>query len=195
MEKHEFLALYTGWAIEEGSAEDSTVDVTGTDEPGTSSAEPEAKKIKLDPSTTKKVGECQKPDQKSEKYKGGSSFWPQEWRKNLCKCRDCMNLYEKEKVLFLVDLEDSIHYYEEKGKKMVKTSMESGMEALSSLDRTQQIEAIAGYNDMKTRLMNYLQSFVVNRTIVTEDDINKFFTSMKEEKSKGAAGQPPSTCR
>lgn len=205
MGKHEFLAFYTGLSIQKSVSDDSVgaLDVKGEDtekskeDPGTSSSssEPVAKRAKLDVPVHCKEGDCKKPTAKADDYKGGCTFWPQDWRKFLCQCQDCMKVYEKEKVKFLLDLEDTVHFYEAKGKKQAKSGIEIGMAALSSLDHTRQIEAITGYNQMKSRLMNYLQSFVVNRTIVTEDDINKFFNSMKEDKKKGFSGGPPSTCR
>lgn len=64
------------------------------------------------------------------------------------------------------------------------------MEALSSLDRTRQIDAISEYNRMTEKLKEFLHSFVVNRQIVTEEDINRFFRSMKNEQSGEFVGQP-----
>ena len=36
---------------------------------------------------------------------------------------------------------------------------EQGMEELSKMDRVKQVEAIAGYNSMKTELMDFLAGF------------------------------------
>lgn len=49
------------------------------------------------------------------------------------------------------------------------TSYEQGMSALSSLDRVQQVELIAGYNDMKENLVEYLRKFGSNKVEYTPE--------------------------
>jgi E3 ubiquitin-protein ligase UBR7 len=84
--------------------------------------------------------------------------------------------------------------YEEKGKSNVKpTAYETSMEALSTLPRVNQIDAISGYNHMKDKLFEYLQTFVHNNQIVTVEDINRFFKNMKDSKQPQA--QQPHFCR
>jgi E3 ubiquitin-protein ligase UBR7 len=56
------------------------------------------------------------------------------------------------------------------------------MEALSSMDRVKQVEAIHGYNSMKSNLMEYLKKFAENKKVVREEDIQEFFTQMKGNK-------------
>lgn len=68
--------------------------------------------------------------------------------------------------------------------------MES-LEALSSLPRVNQIDAITSYNQMKEKLFEFLQTFVVNNQIVTESDIQRFFRNMKDQ----TAVHQPHFCR
>ena len=72
---------------------------------------------------------------------------------------------------------------------------ENGMKALSEMDRTQQVEAIHSYNNMKTNLMEYLSKFADNKKVVREEDIREFFETMKNKKRKLDGGAPPSSCK
>jgi hypothetical protein len=73
-------------------------------------------------------------------------FMPSDWRDSLCKCESCLVNYESEGVKYLLDSNDSVQAYEEKGaaSSSAKGRYERGMEALSTLDRVNQIEAIEG---------------------------------------------------
>lgn len=97
-----------------------------------------------------------------------------------------MNAYESEKIEYLLDPDDSANSYEERGLKKHKTesSYEQGIRALASIDRVQQIDVITEYNRMKDKLKEYLQTFVANNKIVTEEDINRFFVEIRSEKNK-----------
>ncbi|XP_046663572.1 putative E3 ubiquitin-protein ligase UBR7 [Homalodisca vitripennis] len=116
----------------------------------------------------------------------GATFWPEGFRKLLCTCISCMETYKKHNVSFLTDEEDTVRSYEDKGKLRKReagpTQYERGMEALSSLDRVQQMEAILGYNEMKTHLSEYLAKFAENKKVVREEDIKEFFSGMKARK-------------
>lgn len=62
------------------------------------------------------------------------------------------------------------------------TQYEKGMEALSSMDRVKQMEAIQGYNSMKSNLMEYLKKFAQNGKVVRQEDIQEFFQQMQAAK-------------
>lgn len=134
---------------------------------------------------------CKKPILKNKLYvKKTATFWTEGWRSNLCQCKSCMKLYYDNKVEFIIDLEDSVHSYEEKGKNNIRPSeFENSMAALTTLPRANQIDAITGYNNMKQKLFEFLQTFVTNNTIVTEQDISQFFRTMTDKPNK--VGQHP----
>lgn len=150
--------------------------------------ETSAKKIKLSENA------CTRP-KTGEFSKGTMVFWKSAmWRAELCKCVACLQLYKDARVEFLTDIDDTVHMYEKKGEENVKpTAYETSLEALSTLSRVNQIDAISGYNHMKDKLFEYLQTFVVNNQIVTVDDINRFFKNMKD--SKQPQVQQPHFCR
>lgn len=147
--------------------------------------EPFAKRTKLDES----INICKRPILGSN-YKKGAVFWPENWRKTLCSCPTCSTMYSNQKASFLLDPEDTVQFYEENGlKKVRETDYDRGLRALSSMERTQQIDAITEYNKMKDKLKEFLHTFVVNQKVVTEEDINRFFQGMKNEKNANL-GQP-----
>ena len=37
---------------------------------------------------------------------------PQNWRKELCKCDECLKLYRDQFLSYLIDDEDTVHHYE-----------------------------------------------------------------------------------
>lgn len=199
MKKHEFLQDYVGYSVElvdsEETRNDSTLNVTSLDESTSADDEDqekrESKKIKLDNET------CMRPKIAITGRSDKATFWKDNWRQHLCKCSLCKLIYEKEEVQYLIDEEDTVHFYEEKGKQKPKSNIyDSSLQALSNLPRTNQIDAISSYNRMKEKLFEFLQTFVNNNQIVTDEDIKRFFDTMKEKESnKNQSVQQPYFCR
>ena len=48
--------------------------------------------------------------------KAKTLFMTQNWRKELCRCDDCIKLYDDQNVSFLIDEEDTVHHYESQAK-------------------------------------------------------------------------------
>jgi E3 ubiquitin-protein ligase UBR7 len=192
MNEHDFLFDYVGHAVEivdDSSIADTTLNITSLDESLKDDEESAAKKIKLSDDA------CIRPSNTLPVInKEFGKFWKEGWRNELCKCTKCTKMYQDQKVEYLCDPEDTTQFYEEKGKAKPKTSSyDSSLAALSSLPRVNQIDAISSYNQMKEKLFEYLQTFVINRRIVTEDDIKKFFETMKESDNTNV--HQPHFCR
>ena len=113
-----------------------------------------------------------------------SMFFPDKWRSSLCQCPACTRLYSDLNVEFLCDEADTVASYEAQAKEVKQTSVDKGMEALGQMDRVKQVEAIAGYNNMKQNLMEYLSKFVNNKKVVREEDIKDFFDGMKNKRRR-----------
>ena len=111
-----------------------------------------------------------------------SLFMMEGWRDELCNCSTCSKMYQELSLNFLIDPEDTVHYYENKSADIKTSQYEDGMKALSDMDRTKQIEAIHGYNTMKSNLMEYLKKFAENKKVVREEDIQEFFQQMSASK-------------
>ncbi|CAH1646398.1 unnamed protein product [Spodoptera littoralis] len=124
--------------------------------------------------------ECVRPKGVKRIHKG-ATFWPSNFRQKLCTCNECLSMYNDLKVLFLTDLEDTVFAYESLGKENAAgaSQYEKGLEALSSLDRIQQINALTEYNNMRDKLLDFLKSFKDRKEIVKEEDIKAFFAGMK----------------
>lgn len=197
--KNDFLLDYIGYAVQvvdEASRNESNLNITSLDESTAVDEESEegnaAKKMKLSEDA------CVRPvstfNNKAE-YGNQATFWREEWRKSLCKCVKCVKMYDDHKVEFLTDLDDTTHSYEQKGKEKnpQKTIYEEQLDALSSLPRVNQIDAISSYTRMKDKLFEFLQTFVTNNQIVTEDDVKRFFQNMKENENQNP--HQPHFCR
>uniref|UniRef100_T1IMN0 Putative E3 ubiquitin-protein ligase UBR7 n=1 Tax=Strigamia maritima TaxID=126957 RepID=T1IMN0_STRMM len=100
-------------------------------------------------------------------------------------------------VNFLLDLQDTVHSYEEEGKaKRANASQyDQGMQALSTLDHVRQVEAIHEYNSMKSRLKDYLKSFAEKKKVVRKEDIDEFFTDLHARKRRRLNVNVPQFCR
>ena len=118
------------------------------------------------------------------KQKPTALFMLQGWREQLCRCIECNKMYQEHCVDFLLDPEDTVHYYERKTETEKGSQYEEGMKALSEMDRTKQIEAIHGYNSMKSNLMEYLKKFAENKKVVREEDIQEFFKQIAGNKRR-----------
>lgn len=162
-------------------------------------AAPPSKKQKLNDATEKPIHEnsppessppkaasgsaCRKPPYPRE-TRPGATFWPHDWRLNLCDCAVCRVQMQRKRVEFLLDAEDTVLCYQEKGMAKVaegeNMQQDVAMAALSALGRGSQIDAIMGYNRLREKLTEFLNAFAASRQVVTEEDIKRFFKMMKE---------------
>ncbi|XP_061729667.1 putative E3 ubiquitin-protein ligase UBR7 [Cydia pomonella] len=144
-----------------------------------SSLDINAKKPKLSES------DCIRP-QGERKMFNGATFWPCHFRQKMCTCTECITMYKDLSVLFLIDPEDTVTAYEVLGKEKTDgaatTQYEKGLEALSSLGRIQQINALTEYNKMRDKLLDFLKSFKDRKEVVKEEDIKAFFAGMKPKR-------------
>ncbi|XP_065070037.1 putative E3 ubiquitin-protein ligase UBR7 [Rhopilema esculentum] len=115
-----------------------------------------------------------------------ATFWPSQWRKLLCRCSECQNLYNSKGVSFITNEDDTVRVYEDKGRKMQgnNSSFDKGMQALNSMDRINQVEILTEYNDMKNQLHDFFKSFVGEGKVVTKKDVEGFFEGMTARKKR-----------
>lgn len=120
----------------------------------------------------------------------GGAFWPAGWREKLCRCARCSKSYEEEGVQFLLDEADTVHAYEERGRSRMPTVTDSELEqnALSGMNRMQQVEVLQGFQDLKTELREFLKGFADSGKVVGEEDIRVFFSRMEARKQERRAG-------
>ncbi|XP_014788965.1 putative E3 ubiquitin-protein ligase UBR7 [Octopus bimaculoides] len=123
-----------------------------------------------------------------------STYWKEGWRSYLCSCSKCLEMYKSHKVAFLLDEKDPISVYEEQGQQF-NSNAPTGMEALSKMNRVQQMEVIHGYNDLKSELTDYLKKFADSKKVVREEDIREFFTGLEARKRQRTNTIPSHFCK
>lgn len=213
MEKNSFLWFYIKTQVEKRTS--SEVDIEGDDD-----AQPPAKRVRVTEDTEKiyngsipetaldsvverkEVSEAvtgsenncflkELQGKKDVKSMKGATFWPNDWRSILCLCQDCQDMYKKHDISFITDLKDTVHFYEEEGRRRLRavspcsstSSMERGMEAFGHMPRTQQIEMLHGYNAMESALKEFLKSFAEQDKVVTKKDVEDFFAEFKRKQN------------
>lgn len=90
-------------------------------------------------------------------------FLVRDWRQKLCRCAECVRVYEMNRVTFLLEPRDTVAAYEEEARargeenrSLSDTAEESLDGFLRSIPRVQQVEVIQGYHDMAAGLREYL---------------------------------------
>ena len=205
-EHKDIFSAYQGLAVSVVGKLDGTdadLDVSVADEANASRVEDEQdpKSGADDKDSKDKVGESSKscprksiggeiPDQKI-----SALFLPNGWREQLCRCGDCIKMYDEKRLEFLIDPEDTVHFYESQSSAESGTQYEAGMKALSSMDRIKQVEAIQSYNEMKESLKSYLKKFADEGKVVGEEDIQEFFRNMSQNSAKRQKLEIPKFCR
>ncbi|XP_071963957.1 putative E3 ubiquitin-protein ligase UBR7 [Antedon mediterranea] len=127
-----------------------------------------------------------------------ATFWPSGWRAKLCACLKCKELYKLNHLEFLPNLSDTVLAYEERGKAKQTpgvTQYDRGIQALSHMHRTQQIEVISEYNDLQSELKDYLRKFSDEGKVVQEEDIKIFFEGLKTRKRQRSDVAVQNFCR
>jgi len=117
-------------------------------------------------------------------YMDGAVFWPDNWRKFLCDCVNCKKVYSENKVSFLLDPEDTILVYEEKGLKKYHDTYDRAVNSLLSLGHTKKIDVITGYNHLKDKLKDFFAEFSKANKVITEVDVKEFFQKLNTERSE-----------
>lgn len=119
-----------------------------------------------------------------------SCFLSDSWRESLCKCDSCLKMYKDLKVEFITKKEDSIKFYEEKGKKMDEMKEQEIDEQkllnneLSKMNRVSQLELLHNLNDFKTDLKEFLADFARNGQVVKRENVEKFFEGLNNQRKK-----------
>lgn len=130
----------------------------------------------------------------------GATFWDENWRKNLCTCENCICLYKQHNCSYLIDMKDTVHYYESEHRQKNQrcsssSSLERGMEAFGHMPRPQQIEMLHSYNDLQTALKDYLKTFAQENKVVTKEDITRFFDDFHKSRSSRTPAHLVANCR
>ncbi|KAI9528218.1 hypothetical protein NQZ68_021859 [Dissostichus eleginoides] len=190
MNKHSFLWSYAAHLSvlvpgeevqvkEETEADESKTKLPHKEEKA-DNVEPSCKRSREEAEPSCRLKVLQAIGQK--RVQSGAVFWPSGWRSKLCPCNTCKDLLSAASLSFLLDESDTVLAYETKGKSSEQRGHDPLMSALDNLNHVQQLEIIHGYNDMKTELKDFLQSFASEGKVVTPDDIRQFFEQQQSRK-------------
>ncbi|KAE8286504.1 putative E3 ubiquitin-protein ligase UBR7 [Larimichthys crocea] len=169
---------------EEPGADDSNTNLPNKEDKCDDVIQPSCKRSREDAEPSCKLKQLQAIGQK--RGQSGAVFWPSTWRSKLCSCNTCQESLSGASLSFLLDESDTVLAYENKGKNNEQTQQGNDplMSALDNLNRVQQLEIIHGYNDMKTELKDFLQSFAAEGKVVTPEDIRQFFEQQQSRKRR-----------
>lgn len=125
---------------------------------------PPSKRFKSNDESTSNIDICIKPRiAKSNKFTG-ASFWPVEWRTKLCKCSKCLQEYRRNGVEYVLDFEDTVYAYKEKGREKAENNpislYDETMRELSGMDHVSKIETVMVYNRLKQKLTEFIANYV-----------------------------------
>ncbi|XP_059468581.1 putative E3 ubiquitin-protein ligase UBR7 [Neocloeon triangulifer] len=137
--------------------------------------------------TAEVVADCPLKAADAPEVKSVTTFWPDGWRSRLCKCEDCHVKYKELKIEYLCEESDMVQEYEKQGLNQ-PTQYEQGLQALGNMDRSQQIEVLTEYAQMKEELKSFLATFAEENKVVTEEDIKEFFDGLKARKRRRVDG-------
>ncbi|GJP30972.1 hypothetical protein CLOM_g7533 [Closterium sp. NIES-68] len=118
----------------------------------------------------------------------GPLFLTEGWRASICSCRQCTRFYEEQGVDFLVDVEDSIKFYEDEAKKIRQQKEEEAnaqVEAqFQSMDRVAQLEIIHGLNTFKSDFAKFLEKHAGTDHVITAQDVQQFAEEQKAKRPR-----------
>ncbi|KAI9598437.1 hypothetical protein BDF19DRAFT_432516 [Syncephalis fuscata] len=95
------------------------------------------------------------------------------WRNQLCHCQQCMDIYNKEDVTYLLSVEET--YQPEKDEDSDTSLFELGMQQLAHMDRTRAIDGLLAYNQLCGEIKSFLGQFATTGKVVTKSDVESFF--------------------
>ncbi|KAF9357641.1 hypothetical protein BGX26_003373 [Mortierella sp. AD094] len=162
---------------------ETTVQDAAEDEKAEPSESSQNKRLKLETETCKRIQQPADiyPDQEM------NLFATEGWRDLLCQCAECVALYTKESVPFILG-EEAV-YEDEEDDEAETSILESGMKKLNEMDRVQMMDGMLAYNKMRDEIRNFLAPFSEQGKVVTADDVQAFFTAKMEQRAS-LGGKP-----
>ncbi|KAF9089904.1 hypothetical protein BGX29_011803 [Mortierella sp. GBA35] len=165
-------------SLEETTAQKSTDNKSGEQEDSN-------KRIRLDTESKPEGESCKLDQQPADPYPDQevNLFATEGWRDLLCQCASCMVLYSKEGVASFILGEEAV-YEDEDDDEAESSTLESGMKKLGEMDRVQMMDGMMAYNRMRDEIRAFLEPFSQQGKVVTEGDIQAFFTAKMEQRKQ-----------
>jgi len=137
------------------------------------------------------------------------SFWKPQWKKELCGCDNCAQLYKQLAVSFLIQepeiKEEEEEEEEDEGeeetngeiapttsttqdrKRPFVSLIEYGEKVFledQSIDHASKLNIIEGYNDLAAELKTFLKDFAEQGKTVTREDVDNFFEELRRKRQR-----------
>lgn len=119
-----------------------------------------------------------------------NTFWLDGWQQELCRCNDCLAMYERQGLSFLLHYGEKQQLQEEQDdvsrdtKPKVSLLTSSATAFATLLLPAQQIEMMNAYESMRKELSNYLKPFVESGREVQKEDIDTFFEKLSHKRRR-----------
>ncbi|XP_037493885.1 putative E3 ubiquitin-protein ligase UBR7 isoform X2 [Jatropha curcas] len=114
-------------------------------------------------------------------------FLSKNWRDILCRCENCLDMYNQKCISYLLDKEDSIAEYEKvaKQKREEKLQQQEGAEQnfFNKLGHVEKMEILNGIADVKEEFRTFLESFDSSKT-VTSSDVHQIFENLAKKRRR-----------
>lgn len=114
-------------------------------------------------------------------------FLLKNWRKLLCRCSNCHDLYRTKAVSFLLDEGDTLEEYknaaEQRRAEKLQQQEAAELELFQNLDHVHKIEFLHGLNEMTDELQSFLGSFDGTR-VLTCADVDEFFQNLRRKRPR-----------
>eukprot|EP01099_Mayorella_cantabrigiensis_P006847 TRINITY_DN5853_c0_g1_i1.p1 TRINITY_DN5853_c0_g1~~TRINITY_DN5853_c0_g1_i1.p1 ORF type:complete len:454 (-),score=102.23 TRINITY_DN5853_c0_g1_i1:60-1421(-) len=134
------------------------------------------------------------------KRERGCLFLKKGWKKSICKCQNCLSLFQNHCVSFLEDKQDEDtdgdEEEDEPGIEGSEKSQEGFKNSNSIIEETtsqllqsipsvvDRLELIYRYNTLSDRLKAFLAPFAQSGVAVTKEDIEGFFAQLNQSRNK-----------
>jgi hypothetical protein len=115
-----------------------------------------------------------------------TAYFKKGWREVLCKCDECLKLYNKNGIQYLILPTDTIEYYEERGKEANPAIDENKLinEQLSSMDHVSKVEFLHNVSNFKDELKDFFISFAEKGQVIKRENVAEFFDNLNEKKRR-----------
>lgn len=110
------------------------------------------------------------------------------WRKKLCDCPKCEDLYDKLGCDWIHDPEDPLERYNDLAEKKIKEEDEEKEKELNkfmqSQDKDVVINVLSEVNKMKRKMSEFMERMGANNVVVTTEHIKELFDGLKRERQE-----------
>lgn len=123
---------------------------------------------------------------------GALGFRSYRWRERLCKCRDCLNLYEDLNVAYLTDTTDCVEEFVINNRKTAEPKSTNANEDRRKIDRMvvetvgreTAITLFAGFEEMKQKVVAAMKRAADEGREVRKEDINAAFEELETARKR-----------